>query len=213
MPEGLVTFPKATISRFPLYFRVLTEYNHQNIALVSSEEMAQKVGVTPSQLRKDLSYFGSLGIRGAGYDVAYLLTKIKEILGMDRKRRLGIIGAGKLGMALAGYSGLKQHGLEVSALFDTDQAKWGAINEQLTVFPLSELAVQRERLGLEIAVLTVPKVAAQRVAELAVEAGFAALWNFAPVRLEVPPEIIVQYEDIVVGILTLSHHLARKLGT
>ena len=81
---------------------------------------------------------------------------------MDRKRRLGIIGAGKLGMALAGYSGLKQHGLEVSALFDTDRAKWGAMNEQLTVFPFTELAVQRERLGLEIAVLTVPKAAAPR---------------------------------------------------
>ncbi|NLC53799.1 MAG: redox-sensing transcriptional repressor Rex [Firmicutes bacterium] len=213
MPEGLVTFPKATISRFPLYFRALTEYYHQNIALVSSEEMAQKVGVTPSQLRKDLSYFGSLGIRGAGYDVAYLLSKIKVILGMDRKRRLAIIGAGKLGLALAGYSGLKQHGLEVSALFDTDQAKWGPINEQLMVFPLTELAAQRERLGLEIAVITVPKAAAQKVATLAVAAGFSALWNFAPVRLEVPPEIIVQYEDIVVGILTLSHHLARKLGT
>ena len=88
----------------------------------------------------------------------------------------------------------------------------GAINEQLTVFPLSELAVQRERLGLEIAVLTVPKVAAQR-AELAVEAGFAALWNFSAGSSGGTPEIIVQYEDIVVGILTLSHHLARKLGT
>ncbi|NLW59224.1 MAG: redox-sensing transcriptional repressor Rex [Firmicutes bacterium] len=212
-PEELVTFPKATISRFPLYFRALTEYNHQNIGLVSSEEMAQKVGVTPSQLRKDLSYFGSLGIRGAGYDVAYLLAKIKEILGMDRQRRLGIIGAGRMGMALAGYSGFKQHGLEVLALFDIDRAKWGPVNEQLTVFPLSELAAQREKLGLEIAVLTVPKAEAQKVAELAVEAGFRALWNFAPVRLEVPPEVIVQYEDIVVGVLTLSHHLARKFGT
>lgn len=213
MPEGLITFPKATISRFPLYFRALTEYHHQNIALVSSEEMAQKVGVTPSQLRKDFSYFGSLGIRGAGYDVDYLLIKIKEILGMDRKRRLAIIGAGKLGMALAGYSGLKQHGLEVAALFDTDPAKLGPTNEQLTIFPLADLAFQKERLGLEIAVLTVPKAAAQEVADLAVAAGFQALWNFAPVRLEVPAEIIVQYEDIVVGILTLSHHLARKLGS
>ncbi|HHW11998.1 MAG TPA: redox-sensing transcriptional repressor Rex [Firmicutes bacterium] len=213
MPEGLVSFPKATIARFPLYLRALTEYSHQNIVLVSSEEMAQKVGVTPSQLRKDLSYFGSLGIRGTGYDVSYLLMKIKEILGMDRKRRLGIIGAGKLGMALAGYSGFQQHGLEVAALFDTDPTKWGPVNAQLEVFPLTELAAQRAKLGLDIAVITVPKAEAQRVAELAVEAGFPALWNFAPVRLEVPPEILVQYEDIVVGVLTLSHHLARKLGS
>ncbi|HHT48394.1 MAG TPA: redox-sensing transcriptional repressor Rex [Firmicutes bacterium] len=212
MPEGLVMFPKATISRFPMYFRVLTEYNHQNIALVSSEEMARKVGVTSSQIRKDLSYFGSLGIRGAGYDVAYLLAKIKEILGMDKKRRLAIIGAGKLGLALAGYTGLKQHGLEVAALFDIDQSKWGTTSGQLTVFPLTALASQKEELGMEIAVLTVPGAVAQTVANMAVQAGFKALWNFAPVRLVVPKNVIVQYEDLVVGILTLSHHLARKFG-
>lgn len=205
-------FPKATIARFPMYFRVLTEYNHQNIALVSSEEMAQKLGITSSQIRKDLSYFGSLGIRGAGYDVAYLLAKIKEVLGMDKSRRLAIIGAGKLGLALAGYSGLKQHGLEVAALFDTDDTKWGTNNGPLPVFPLTELASQKEKLGMEIAVLTVPASAAQPVANLAVKAGFKALWNFAPVRLVVPKDVIVQYEDLVVGILTLSHHLARKFG-
>jgi len=191
---------------------MLTEYNHQNIPLVSSDEMAQKLGITSSQIRKDLSYFGSLGIRGAGYDVAYLLAKIKEVLGMDKKRRLAIIGAGKLGLALAGYSGLKQHGLEVAALFDTDETKWGRSNGQLPVFPLTELAGQKVKMGMEIAVLTVPAPVAQTVANLAVKAGFKALWNFAPVRLAVPKDVIVQYEDLVVGILTLSHHLARKFG-
>ncbi len=212
MADGLIAFPKATISRFPLYFRVLTDYNHQDIALVSSEEMAQKIGVTSSQIRKDFSYFGSLGIRGAGYDVTYLLDKIKEILGMDKKRRLAVIGAGKLGLALAGYSGLKQHGLEVAALFDTDRRKWAQGPGGLTVFPLTELAEQKEKLGMEIAVLTVPAAVAQTVAELAVKSEFKAIWNFAPVRLKVPSNIIVQYEDLVVGILTLSHHLARKFG-
>ncbi|HEY8392941.1 MAG TPA: redox-sensing transcriptional repressor Rex [Capillibacterium sp.] len=212
MPEELVMFPKATIARFPMYFRVLTEYSHQNIPLISSEEMAQKLGITSSQIRKDLSYFGSLGIRGAGYDVVYLLTKIKEVLGMDKRRRLAIIGAGKLGQALAGYSGLKQHGLEVAALFDTDPGKWGTSIGQLPIFPLTELASQKEKLGMEIAVLTVPASAAQDVANLAVEVGFKAFWNFAPVRLAVPEDVLVQYEDLVVGILTLSHHLARKFG-
>jgi redox-sensing transcriptional repressor len=212
MAGELISFPKATISRFPLYFRVLTDYNHQDIGLVSSEEMAQKIGITSSQIRKDLSYFGSLGIRGAGYDVAYLLAKIKEILGMDKKRRLAVIGAGKLGMALAGYSGLKQHGLEVAALFDTDRLKWTQGLGGVAIFPLTELAVQKEKLRMEIAVLTVPATEAQPAADLAVKAGFKAIWNFSPIRLKVPSNIIVQYEDLVVGILTLSHHLARKYG-
>lgn len=212
MKQELVVIPKATISRLPMYLRVLIEYHHLGITLVSSEEIAQKLRITSSQLRKDLSYFGGLGIRGAGYDVAYLLGKIKEILGMQKKRRLGIIGAGKLGTALAGYTGLRQHGLEVKALFEIDKAKIGATREQIPIYPLAELPSQTVKLGLEIAVLTVPAAAAQRVADLAVEAGFKAIWNFAPIRLEVPANIIVQYEDLVAGVLTLAHHLSRKLG-
>ncbi len=212
MEEGLVVIPKATVSRLPLYLQALTEYDHLGITLVSSEEIAQKLGITSSQLRKDLSYFGGLGIRGAGYDVACLLGRIKEILGMQKKRRLAIIGAGKLGTALAGYRGLQQHGLEVKALFEIDKGKIGTAIAGVPVYPLAELHAQTARLGLEIAVLTVPAAAAQKVADLVVEAGFKAIWNFAPIRLEVPENIIVQYEDLVAGVLTLVHHLSRKLG-
>ena len=168
MTEELVVIPKATISRLPLYFRALTEYYHLDIALVSSEEIAQKLGITSSQLRKDLSYFGGLGIRGAGYDVSYLLAKIKEILGMDKKRRLAIIGAGKLGIALAGYTGFRQHGLEVVALFEKDDTKLGQTKEKIPIFHLSELSDQKVKLGMDIAALAVPASEAQDVADLVV---------------------------------------------
>lgn len=212
MAEDYVVIPKATLSRLPLYFRVLTELNHLDIPFVSSDEMAAKVGITSSQLRKDLSCFGGLGIRGTGYDVAYLLGKIKEILGMNKKWRLGIIGAGKLGTALAGYKGLAQHGLEVTGLFDTDETKIGWKVGDIPIFHISDLMRKKEELGMEIATLTVPASVAQRVADIVVQAGFKAIWNFAPVRLEVPPEVFVRYEDLVVGVLTLSHHLSRRMG-
>src|SRR5690554_2118979 len=210
MKDEFVVIPKATISRLPLYFRVLSELDHVGVPIVSSEEMAAKIGITSSQLRKDLSYFGGLGIRGTGYDVSYLLAKIKEILGMNQHRHLAIIGAGKLGTALAGYGGFLQHNLEVKALFDIDEAKIGWKLGEIEVYHISELKPRKEELKLDIATITVPAAAAQQVTKAAVEAGFKAIWNFAPVRLEVPEDVHVRNEDLVVGVLTLSHHLSRK---
>ncbi|NLY89123.1 MAG: redox-sensing transcriptional repressor Rex [Firmicutes bacterium] len=209
MKDEFVVIPKATISRLPLYFRVLSELDHVGVTIVSSEEMATKVGITSSQLRKDLSYFGGLGIRGTGYDVSYLLAKIKEILGMNQRRRLAIIGAGKLGTALAGYGGFLQHGLEVKALFDIDETKIGWKFGEIGVYHISELKRRKKEFSLDIATIAVPAAAAQQVAEMAVEVGFNAIWNFAPVRLEVPESVYVRNEDLVVGVLILSHHLTR----
>ncbi len=213
LSDGMVVIPQATISRLPLYFRVLNEYNHLGISVISSEEIAGNLGITSSQLRKDLSYFGGFGIRGTGYDVSDLLAKIKGILGMDKNRRIAIIGAGKLGTALAGYPGFKMHGLDVKALFDIDETKIGRQEGKVPIYHLLELPTKQQELGMEIAVITVPASAAQQVTELVIKANFNAIWNFAPVRLEVPEHIIVQNEDLVVGILTLSHHLNRKLGS
>lgn len=209
MSDELIVIPKATLSRLPLYLRMLTELLHLDIQLLSSEEMATRMGITSSQLRKDLSYFGGHGIRGTGYDVAYLLEKIKEILGMDKKWRIAIIGAGKLGTALAGYKGLRQHGMEVTGLFDIDETKIGWRIGEIPVYHIAELSKKKQELGMEIATITVPKDAAQQVADLAVKAGFRGIWNFAPIRIEVPANVFLRNEDIVVGVLTLSHHLSR----
>jgi len=210
--KDVVVIPKATVARLPLYFRVLNEYYHLNITMLSSEEIARKLDITSSQLRRDLSYFGDLGIRGAGYDVSFLLEKIKIILGMDKKRQLAVIGAGKIGTALAGYSGFKQHGLEVAALFEVNETKLKDAKGPIPMYHISHLAKEKERLKMEIAVLTVPATVAQEVADRVVEVGFKAIWNFVPLRLDVPEDVIVQYEDLVIGALTLSHHLSRQEG-
>jgi redox-sensing transcriptional repressor len=212
MCDDLVIIPKATLGRLPLYLRALNELHHLNIQFVSSEEMAVKLGITSSQLRKDLSYFGGQGIRGTGYDVAYLLARIKDILGISQNWRMAIIGLGKIGTALACYPGLRQHGISVAALFDIDETKIGWKVGEIPIKHLSELAEIKREMGLEIAALTVPAQVAQEVTDLVIEAGFHGIWNFAPIRLETPENVIVQYEDLVVGVLTLSHLLSRKQG-
>lgn len=208
----VVIIPRATISRLPVYFRALMELSHTEVALVSSDELAAMSGVSSSQLRKDLSYFGEFGIRGSGYDVGFLLRKVREILGIHREWRLVIVGAGKLGTALARYSGFNQHGLEVVALFDADKGKQGEKIEQTKVLPMEEFAQFVQESDVQIGVIAVPPPAAQEVADQMVQAGLKGIWNFAPVRLEVPEDVKVQYEDLVVGLLTLSHHLSRNRG-
>ena len=207
----VVVIPRATISRLPVYFRVLMELSHMEVSLVSSDELAARSGVSSSQLRKDLSYFGEFGIRGAGYDVGFLLQKIREILGIHREWRLVIAGAGKLGTALARYSGFAQHGLEVAALFDIDPGKQGKMTGKIPVLPMEDLTGFVQEHDIQIGVITVPAQAAQGVADLMVRAGLKGIWNFAPVRIEVPDDVLVQYEDLVVGLLTLSHHLSRRM--
>lgn len=212
MSEDLVIIPKATLSRLPLYLRVLNELKHINLRFISSDEMAARLGITSSQLRKDLSYFGGFGIRGTGYDVEHLLNRIKDILGISHHWRMAIIGAGKLGAALARYPGFGQHGIKVAALFDVDETKIGWKAGDVPIFHLSELPAKKEELDLEIVTLTIPAQVAQEVCDLALKAGFKAIWNFAPVRLDVPGDVFVQYEDLVVGVLTLSHLLSRRSG-
>lgn len=207
----VVVIPRATISRLPVYFRALIELSHMDVALISSEELAARAGVSSSQLRKDLSYFGEFGIRGSGYDVGFLLAKVREILGIHREWRVAIVGAGKLGAALARYPGFSQHGLEVDAIFDVEESKIGKKIGKMSVQPMTELSATVKEKGIRIGIIAVPAPAAQSAADQMIQAGIKGLWNFAPVRIEVPADVKVQYEDLVVGLLTLSHHLSRMM--
>lgn len=207
----IVVIPRATVSRLPVYFRTLIELSHMGVTLISSEDLAARAGVSSSQLRKDLSYFGEFGIRGSGYDVGFLMAKIREILGIHREWRLAIVGAGRLGAALARYAGFPQHGLEVEAIFDIEETKAGKKIGKLVVQPMTELAKTVCDKKIQIGIIAVPAPAAQSVADQMVQAGLKGIWNFAPTRIEVPGDVQVQYEDLVVGLLTLSHHLSRMM--
>src|SRR5690348_11815883 len=170
--------PEATVARLPVYLRILLELAEVKTATVSSEQLAELAGVNAAQVRKDLSYLGSYGTRGVGYDVAYLVMQINRQLGLGEAHRVGIIGAGRLGQALAGYGGLPARGFEVVAAFDNDPAKIGTSIGSVTITSVSTMPAVLHEQGVVFAVITTPASAAQGVVDLAVEAGVRSILNF-----------------------------------
>lgn len=202
--------PRPTIERLPLYLRTLQQMKQGGVEVVSSEELANHLGLTSVQIRKDLAYFGEFGQRGVGYQVAALWREILQILGADRVRQTALVGLGNLGRALSNFAGLKEYGVYVTAIFDSDQAKVGQDFNGIAVRPISEIETVVSTYGIKLAVLTVPAKAAQEVTDRLVRAGVKAIWNFAPVRLVVPAGVEVRQENLTVGLLALSYYLARS---
>lgn len=202
--------PDATVARLPLYLRALSAIAETGVSTVSSEELAAKADVSPAKLRKDLSYLGSYGTRGVGYDCDLLTGEIARTLGVVDQWHVVIVGIGRLGQALAGFSGLRVRGLEVVALLDNDADVVGAQVSGLTVRPMSDLAdVVREH-RVSIAVLTTPGGSAQAVCDALVEAGVRSILNFAPVALRVPPGVIVRRVDLAGELQILAFHEQRR---
>lgn len=198
--------PDATVTRLPEYLRALTALADAGVSSVSSEELAANVGVSSAKLRKDLSYLGSYGVRGVGYDVTHLSDQISLALGLTRDHAVAIIGMGNLGRALAAYNGFASRGVEVVALLDHDPAVVGRRLAGLTVEPVADLpriAAERE---VTIAMLATPAGSAQEVADLVVAAGITAILNFAPVSLELPTQVHVRKVDLATEVQILAFH-------
>lgn len=205
----LVLIPRPTIERLPLYLRSLTLLDESGVEVVSSEELGRILGITSVQIRKDLAYFGEFGRRGVGYDVADLMQQITEILGVNRPNKIAIVGAGHLGQALARYEGFTEYGFMLAAIFDADPKKIGMEVAGQQVLSADYVTEVVKSLGIQIGVLTVPAPAAQQVADQLIKAGVRAIWNFAPTRIEAPIDIEVRQENLIVGLLALSYHLAQ----
>lgn len=202
--------PRPTIERLPLYLRCLSRLDDNGVDVVSSEELGRVLGVTSVQIRKDLAYFGEFGRRGVGYDVRELIRQIQDILGVNRTHKLALVGAGHLGQALARYEGFSEYGFSVGAIFDADPSKVGTEIVGYKILPATSLEEEVRKNGIEVGVITVPASAAQKVAEQLVKAGIKAIWNFAPIRLDVPPYVEVRQENLTVGLLALSYFLAQQ---
>ncbi len=202
--------PRPTIERLPLYLRCLSRLDDNGVDVVSSEELGRVLGVTSVQIRKDLAYFGEFGRRGVGYDVRELIRQIKEILGVNRTHKLALVGAGHLGQALARYEGFSEYGFSVGAIFDADPSKVGGDISGYLVLPAASLEEVVREQEMDVGVITVPASAAQKVAEQLVKGGVKAIWNFAPIRLEVPANVEVRQENLTVGLLALSYYLAHQ---
>lgn len=202
--------PDATVARLPLYLRALYELTERGTQTVSSDGLAQAAGVNSAQVRKDLSYLGSHGIRGVGYAVEDLLDHISAVLGLNRDWRVMLVGVGNLGRALASYGGFRERGFRVAALVDADPDKIGQEVAGRRIEPLDDLDAVVAREEVAIAVVAVPADAAQPVADRLVAAGITAILNFAPAHLEVPPDITVRKVDLSTELQILAYHERRR---
>jgi redox-sensing transcriptional repressor len=200
----------STVRRLSLYLRFLEDFEAKGLATVSSTELASRGGTTSAQVRKDLSFFGSFGKRGLGYSVSELERRLRRILGLEREWRIVIIGAGKIGAALAQYSGFRERGFRILAVYDEDPAKIGRKVDGVTIRPMSELARDAAKQTADIAVLTVPGTAAQPVVDIVVAAGIRAVMNFAPVQLNVPANVTVRDVNMAMELEGLSFALTNQ---
>jgi redox-sensing transcriptional repressor len=201
---------ESTVRRLSLYLRFLEEFEGQGMETVSSEALAARGGTTSAQVRKDLSFFGSFGKRGLGYAVPELAAQLREILGLGRRYRVAMIGAGKIGSALVQYRGFQQRGFDIVSIFDSDPAKIGRQWNGLTVRDIAALERDLGQVQVDMAVLVTPADAAQSVTDRLVALGIKAILNFAPVQLAVPDDVIVKTVNLALELETLSYALTNR---
>lgn len=204
--------PEATVARLPVYLRILGELADGDVEHVSSERLAEFAGVNAAKVRKDLSYLGSYGTRGVGYEVAFLVYQIRRELGLTHDWPVVIVGAGHLGQALAGYGGFGQRGFPVAGLVDVDPAKVGTVIGGVRVRHLDELAQVVRARQVAIGIIATPPSAAQAAADRLVAAGVTSILNFAPVVLSVPRGVDVRKVDLAVELQILSYYEQRRSG-
>ena len=202
--------PEATVARLPVYLRALTTLSEQGTSTCSSEELATAAGVNSAKLRKDLSYLGSYGTRGVGYDVAYLRYQIARQIGVTQDWPVVIVGIGNLGHALANFSGFRSRGFRVVALLDADPDRHEETVAGVVVRPFDDLDEIVHEHGVAIGVIATPALAAQDVADQMVGAGIRSILNFAPVVLAVPDGVDVRKVDLSIEHQILAYHEQRR---
>jgi redox-sensing transcriptional repressor len=205
--------PEATVARLPVYLRALTTLSEQGTGTCSSEELAVAAGVNSAKLRKDLSYLGSYGTRGVGYDVEYLRYQIAREIGVTQDWPVVIVGIGNLGQALANYSGFRSRGFRVVALLDADPARRDETVAGIAVRDFADLEQIVSDHDVAIGVIATPAVAAQDVADRMVACGITSILNFAPTVLSVPEQVDVRKVDLSIELQILAYHEQRKAAS
>ena len=208
--KAQVTISKATIDRLPLYFRTLRLAQDEGIDIISSDELGRRLSITPEQIRKDLASFGQFGKKGVGYYVNELKRNVGEILGLDNHWNIAVVGIGHLGVALANYQNFVSLGFNLVALFDQDPNIIGSTVNHVKVDDIEHLADIVQSRNIQIGIIAVPAAFAQGVADKLVNAGVRGIWNFAPIKMQVPDSMHIVNEDLSIGLSSLSYHITRK---
>jgi len=201
---------ESTIHRLSLYYRALSLLERENFETISSKELANREKLTPAQVRKDLSFFGSFGTRGLGYPVKELKDRMAQILGIDRTWKIALIGVGNIGSALVSYKEFTKQGFQIVKLFDNDQRKIGSNHKGIIVSDMKNLKAELAESKIELIVLAVPATVAQYVVDDVVQAGVKAILNFAPVNLRVPKDVYLRNENMSMELEYLSFAMVNN---
>lgn len=203
--------PNPTLARFPKYYHVISTYESKNKGkYVSSIYLAKCLGMDDSQVRRDMMYLDIEGRPRLGYDTEELKNILAHYMGYNNINEAVLVGAGHLGMAIANYGKFEKYGLKVIAIFDKSKDKIGTKVGRLTVRPMDDFATIVKRKNIRIGIITTPEEAAQKVADTMISVGITAIWNFAPLRLSVPEDIFVQYENLAESFAFIAHYLKQK---
>ena len=211
--QSLRPIPEPTLRRLPLYHQYLKKmHNERNLDHTSSNQIGNDLHVLPIQVRKDLEITGALGKPKLGYDVVELIETLETFLGWNNISDGYLVGAGHLGAALLGYQGFKDCGLNIIAAFDSDESKVGKEINGIKVLHVSKLHNMIRRMGIKIGILTVPGSEAQELSDLMTRAGVKAIWNFSPIKIKAPEDVIVQHENLASSLVVLSKRLSLSMA-
>ncbi len=199
--------PEVVIDRLPIYARALGLLDRQGRDVVNSQELGERLGVTPAQIRKDLSYFGRFGKQGRGYNVKRLLEELHEILGITREWSMVLVGVGQLGKAILGYGGFTPQGFRIVAAFDVDSETVGDVVDGLEVKPVAELPEALQEFDAQIGIVAVPAANAQDVIDVLVESGVKVILNYAPIAAHVPQGVRIKDIDPVLALQSMTFYL------
>ena len=205
MPEKFI--PDIVVGRLPLYLRSLQRMAQEGRQVISSQELGERLGISAAQIRKDLSQFGEFGKQGTGYQIKFLVENLSKILKVDREWDVAVVGAGDIGNAVARYKGFVNRGFNVAMIFDADPEKVGIQIGQFVVKDSACLIEEIRSAGIQIAMIAVPASDAQQVADKLVEAGVKAILNYAPISLNVPAGVYVQYIDPAIHLQRMTYYL------
>ncbi|MCU0496453.1 MAG: redox-sensing transcriptional repressor Rex [Anaerolineae bacterium] len=199
--------PDIVIGRLPIYLRALNRLAQEGRDITSSHELGQRLGISSAQIRKDLSHFGGFGKQGTGYQISYLQDKLREVLRVDQEWEVALVGAGDLGTAIAHYKGFADRGFHIACVFDASPKRVGQKIGQFTVLSVDDLKTTIQARNIKLGMIAVPAEYAQQVADQLVDAGVKGILNYAPINLNVPSDVRVQYIDPVVHLQRMTYYL------
>lgn len=204
--------PDVVIDRLPVYVRTLDLLEQEGQELVNSQGLGERLGVTPAQIRKDLSYFGRFGKQGRGYNVSRLLAELRQILGLTRQWSMVVVGVGQLGRAILGYAGFAPQGFRIVAAFDADPQIIGTQQNGFVVKPIETLPEVLRSCKAEIGIVAVPAASAQQVIDTLVANGVRAILNYAPIAAHTPPEVRIKDIDPVLALQSMTYYVKDLLA-